>query len=453
MPPVSHRLHRHYEHKGWHLAIDTLLALAIYFLAIWSVFLLTRSEFVPAPTLRFDIAGLPTAGSNDQYTINLRMENAGNVEVSDIEISLTPPQRWQLERAGENLTSLDDTKWSVPALAPDARFESSLIGEVWGNVGEQAPFEILVRYTASGEQLAVTDTLSTTIEKPAAQLTEFNVPATVTVGQQFTVEAIVELVSEQALTGSAVQLLLPADARCVSDSASDCLLPLTDLSAERPTQKLTWTVVATAARSDLVVTAQLLVAGPPEIDPYVQARDAVTLVSEPEKTIDEVVNEPAEENQEIEFVAEAHYFSTSGVQFGFGPLPPKVGQTTGYRVFWLIRNPGLTVDSAAVTATLPPGTEWAGNVSLTHGSGISYSPANRQVTWTIGTMESEMEVLTGSFDLTINPMPAMAGRPGQLLGESFFTGTGAGEGLNQADAALSTVIADSLARDKGIILP
>ena len=41
-------------------------------------------------------------------------------------------------------------------------------------------------------------------------------------------------------------------------------------------------------------------------------------------------------NTGMVFKAEARYFNDDNIAVGSGPLPPKVGETTKYRIFWNI---------------------------------------------------------------------------------------------------------------------
>jgi hypothetical protein len=66
-----------------------------------------------------------------------------------------------------------------------------------------------------------------------------------------------------------------------------------------------------------------------------------------------------------------------------GPVPPKADKETTYTLTWTITNTSNDLQDGAVTATLPQGVSWKGEVSPLS-ERISYDPDTRTVSWNTG---------------------------------------------------------------------
>ncbi|MFH0805191.1 MAG: hypothetical protein V1916_03270, partial [Patescibacteria group bacterium] len=87
-------------------------------------------------------------------------------------------------------------------------------------------------------------------------------------------------------------------------------------------------------------------------------------------------------NSKFELRAEGRYYSDEFIPVGAGPVPPTVGQTTRYQLYWYLRNGANQVTDATVSAILPATVTWAGEASVTAGT-IRYDETTRTVTWSI----------------------------------------------------------------------
>ncbi|MEN9557697.1 MAG: hypothetical protein RL141_66 [Candidatus Parcubacteria bacterium] len=149
----------------------------------------------------------------------------------------------------------------------------------------------------------------------------------------------------------------------------------------------------------------------------------------------------------------ARYASEEGAPVGSGPLPPTVGTSTTYRVEWHIAKTLHALDRVTISANLPKGTAWGGQKEVQAGD-IRYDADRRLVTWTVNKLPQDINDAIASFDVTLTPSEADAGRFASLLGETRFEFTDAalGESLLRTAPSLTTDLGDDeLARGKGVV--
>ncbi len=70
-----------------------------------------------------------------------------------------------------------------------------------------------------------------------------------------------------------------------------------------------------------------------------------------------------------------------------GPIPPRVDKETTYTIYWSIANTTNDLKNTTVTATLPQGVEWKGEISPSS-QRVSYDPDSRTVTWEVGNVSA-----------------------------------------------------------------
>jgi len=95
------------------------------------------------------------------------------------------------------------------------------------------------------------------------------------------------------------------------------------------------------------------------------------------------------------------YFDATG-QVGIGPLPPKVGAATTYRLDWILRNTLHELRNIKVSATLPLDVEWTGVMNNRYGE-LTYDPGNRLIVWTINRLPLTLTKVDTNFNLRLNP--------------------------------------------------
>jgi hypothetical protein len=147
------------------------------------------------------------------------------------------------------------------------------------------------------------------------------------------------------------------------------------------------------------------------------------------------------------------YSSEEGAPLGQGPLPPRVGTTTRYRVEWSITKSLHALERISVSAELPKNVVWGGSKEVQAGD-VSFDEARRLVTWTVNKMPQDIKELQTSFDVLLTPYESDAGRFADLLRESRmeFTDSNISESLLRSAASLNTDLPeDEMAKGKGVV--
>lgn len=116
-----------------------------------------------------------------------------------------------------------------------------------------------------------------------------------------------------------------------------------------------------------------------------------------------------------------------------GPLPPKAGVETTYAIVFTLTNTTNKIDSARLTATLPPYVRWIGIyspaseiVSFNHGAGT--------VTWEIGSIEEGVgiggaEPRHAAIAVGFTPSTSQIGQEPPLLRDIVLTGLDSATGM------------------------
>jgi uncharacterized repeat protein (TIGR01451 family) len=139
-------------------------------------------------------------------------------------------------------------------------------------------------------------------------------------------------------------------------------------------------------------------------------------------------------NSDTSIAAHARYFSTGGTSIGTGPLPPIVGETSTFRVYWSINNALHALDDIEFMTTLPQDVTWLDNADKDIGD-VTYDATTRQVTWTTSRLPTEVESAGAWFEIAINPAEQDIGSFMKLTNTTSFTAT---------DSETSTELSDTL---------
>lgn len=161
---------------------------------------------------------------------------------------------------------------------------------------------------------------------------------------------------------------------------------------------------------------------------------------------------------DLSVAAAGFYWTPDGEQLGVGPLPPRAGRTTSYRLILSVRNTTSTVRDAVVEAALPEGVSWTGHAAVTAGAAVDYLPSVRRIRWTLGNVSAFTDSLelrpAASIELDLTPTPAMIGRPAILLTGITVTGrdTATDTQLHgTAESVTTELTKDARAKGKAII--
>lgn len=107
-------------------------------------------------------------------------------------------------------------------------------------------------------------------------------------------------------------------------------------------------------------------------------------------------------NSDLSISEEVRYFNEDNLPVGSGPLPPRVGEKTSFRIYWTVKNNLHELSGARVVLKLPDYMSWE-EKGMTEVGSLSYDAATKQVTWEIGRLPVSVYRATAEFTLSLTP--------------------------------------------------
>lgn len=107
-------------------------------------------------------------------------------------------------------------------------------------------------------------------------------------------------------------------------------------------------------------------------------------------------------NSDLSLREEIRYFDDNNAPVGSGPLPPKVNETSSFRVYWTVTNNIHELSQAAVTLELPRYVSWLGNEQKTVGE-LTYDSERHAVIWNIGRLPVSVYQVDANFSISLTP--------------------------------------------------
>lgn len=119
------------------------------------------------------------------------------------------------------------------------------------------------------------------------------------------------------------------------------------------------------------------------------------------------------------FVAYGRYYS-DGVPLGSGPLPPKVGEKTVYRIFWIVKNSLHELTNLTAATLLPQGVRWTGTQRDVSAGSLDFDETGRKVTWRLNRLPTSVPEVIATFEVELSPGAEDIGEILDLTGDNRF---------------------------------
>lgn len=447
-PPLAHLRHRRYQGRPHHLTADTILAVLWLGLLVGNIWLWRHPEWLIPGRIESHMAVVGEVVSGDSNDFTLDLVNTSSHPLTAIEITIAPPPGWQtIEITGASVTDQVNV-FQVGTLGSQERRNISISGSFVGTPGQRQSMVATISGLDDEQQIESVATVRWTIKRSVLAL-EITNPPSVTQGREFIVTAELSNTGSHALANMVIDWELPEGLKIISAAPPliDNRWRVGDLSAG-DTQTMSFHAVlngGTLKKTAMSAAAKIVIA---ERD-VVQATVTRTFSVQPSTIfLDEA--QLAQPN----LVAEAHYYSDAGFQFGYGPLPPRVGEETVYRIFWYAQLPAGSDRTATVTSSLPPGTAWRGHPTVTHGAAVQYDAKKRTITWDIGVVDSNPTTMSASFDVAVDPGAEDIGQALLLLRPTVLVLKTAGEDrISVTVPGVTTKLNEAAARNRDRVIP
>ena len=113
-----------------------------------------------------------------------------------------------------------------------------------------------------------------------------------------------------------------------------------------------------------------------------------------------VVTNPV--NSNVALNEKVRYFNENNLPVGSGPLPPKVGEETTYKVYWTVTNSLHDLEDTKVEVELPEHIEWNEGERTSVGN-IEYKKEEHKIVWGIGDMPTTVYRTDAEFSISLTP--------------------------------------------------
>lgn len=160
-------------------------------------------------------------------------------------------------------------------------------------------------------------------------------------------------------------------------------------------------------------------------------------------------------NSDLNLIEQVRYYNDDNIAVGSGPLPPKVGETTSFKVYWNLSNNLHEIDNLRLKAVLPAYVNWDNKNRSTLGA-IYYNDSSREVVWDIGRLPVSVYSAEAEFNISITPTAGDANKVLVLLPgtktEALDTDTGSR--IDKVSRAKTTKLEDDeIAQSDGRVAP
>jgi len=110
-------------------------------------------------------------------------------------------------------------------------------------------------------------------------------------------------------------------------------------------------------------------------------------------------------NSDLRLVEKVRYFDDNNLPVGSGPLPPRVGEVSNFRVDWLVKNSLHELSQTEVVLDLPSYVYFNEGAYASVGN-LYYDANKRVVVWSIGRLPISVSEVNAYFSLAITPVEA-----------------------------------------------
>lgn len=394
--------------------------------------------------LKLTVSGPDRTPAGEAVTYLVRYENAGDITISGAAAELTLPQDLLVESVTP-MQRVEDRRVPLPDILPGASGEIAIRGSyaseasgqrvVSATVGVLTPDQRLVVYARGEGRTDVVggDLVLTAVTNGVSGAGRVNFGDTLRTTLTYENRGSVDL------TG--VEIALVYEARPITGGS---LLKLDTLADEAggviDGGRVTWTKKEIArleklapgdegtidVRVDLADEPYTLTDRAYAVDVSAEARVAKVGDLSVGRAVKSAKTTLAL-NSNVRFGAAARYFNDDDLAVGTGPVPPRVGATTTYRIFWTADNSLHELTGLTLRVPLPPGVSYAERGQASAGD-VRFDTASSTVIWTLNRMPESVTRLDGTFDVRIVPTAADAGKILSLTGPLSFEATDAAAG-------------------------
>jgi len=386
----------------------------------------TTQATITSSILSLKLSGPTELAPGASGTWTATYTNTSDRDLKDVQITAAYPDGFTISSVSPAAQD-QSAVWKFGSVKKGASGSIAMTGVVAGSIGDTLPLKISAGLLSATKTVDLQDEQTVLIILVKTGVTTTAVvngsadPITIDPGETLNYSVRVVNSSDVELTNTTITAKL-------GGTAVDMTTLVNDSKAKVKDNVLTWTKDQLAALGNVKpgqaiavnfavgTKAVLAVATDADRDPNVTATIDVTapaLVSSTNSSAQPSTVIITKVATALNLKAEARYYDAAGKEFGTGPVPPKVGETTTYRVLWTITNTTSDATNLVVSVRLPNTTLWTGKNLSRDAGDLTFDSTSRMVRWTLNTVPAgsggRLAALTAYFDVSITPTADQVG--------------------------------------------
>jgi hypothetical protein len=415
-------------------------------------------------TLTAPDEAVPTDASDFSISIKRRDDISPNATLPDLTVRFDTGDAVIVKSSDPAFSYAADKSWS--AKLPDAGKESDF--KCTGNFTSGSNGDVVVKAevgtTDAGGNYIVLAPLMATVKVTPGDLVLTLIrngspgDSTANFGDTLHVSVDYENQSAKPVSDAKIALVLDDGAANAKDSILDWTTLSDPRGGVRSGNTLTWTKgqiaeLATLAPGDKgTVDVSLKIVGAPPADggpDFAVALSATgTIGALGGKVSGKTVVTPI---LKTALNTDAAFFAAAA--WSDGPLPPKTGNKTTYKIVWTLANSLHEISGINVNAALPDGVNWENKSNVSAGD-LRFDAASRNVVWTLNRLPTSIKNVSLEFYVSVSPGNNDVGKSLPLTSDASFAATDKDTGATVTRSApgLDTNI-QSDTDNAGIVLP
>lgn len=368
--------------------------------------------------LSFD--GPAEAGAGQSITFTVRYKNTTDAPLVNTQLVFAPGSAFSVTKSSR--PPLHETIWSIPTLAAGVSGELTITGTVTSAAAASTalPFSVVTNVKREQVILAKAEYALTVSQGDLGITIERDTDNPVRLGDVVSARIVVANNASVSLGDISVQLAGPSSV-IWKDSTS----PITIASTKNG---LSW---AAAAQLKNLAAGELFTI------PFTIKAPGVGSVNVASLNLSATAKALKRDGKKVSLIAKspdfavplgsnisadiyALYYDDGGIPIGSGPLPPRVGEETKYRLVWKIKNGARDLTDIAITAALPENVVFGAKQGVGAGAVIHDADA-RTVRWSITRLPASVPEVIAQFDVILTPLTNDQGKSAELLGVATLT--------------------------------
>ncbi len=373
----------------------------------------------------------------DEIELVYAYENTSDRKFDDLRFVIDAPDTFIIS---DTVPKTDETyadRWSIASLEPKAKGEIKVKGTFSTSARGPQSVPGRIGFVSDDALLAAAATTANTTVKKSDLAMDLIIngsdkaPA-VSFADTLHLTLVYKNTGDVALQDVSVSIQLPSEPAGID--LIDWVTLKDDLAGVRKGAVLTWTKeqipelaeLKPDAGGEIDVSVQLVkqpVAGA-KSSRYAVNAQAVAQIGKAGKTVLNrvVAGTPVAIllNSDASFRAMARYYDESGAPLGSGPMPPRAGEKTVYRVVWTVANTLHELSNLSVSTVLPEGVKWTGNQQPIEAGELKFDETGRRAEWRLNRLPTSVKTLTVAFDVEASPTSSDIGSIMDLTGDMRF---------------------------------